>query len=117
MSLPLPKESPIPGYEIVRILGINLGTLYLARQTNSGALVALKVLRREHANRIREHGEPGAGLDHPNIIRLVGMGEAGDYFYLASEYVGNTLAERLANGPLPDEEVARLAEAVALALE
>jgi serine/threonine protein kinase len=117
MSPPLPKQSPIPGYELVRILGMNLGTVYLARHTNSGALVALKVLSREHADRIREHDGPVAGLDHPNIIHVVGMGEFGDHCYLAWEYVGTTLAQRLANGPLPDEEVARLAEAVALALE
>lgn len=113
----MPKQSPIPGYELVRTLGINLATVYLARHTNSGGLVSLLVCNLESAEHFRQGRAPLAGLDHPNIIRVVGMGEFGDFFYCALEYVEKTLADRLVNGPLADEEVARLAEAVASALD
>lgn len=42
-----PEQPPIPGYEPVRPLGINLAAVYLARHTSSGTLVALRVWRIE----------------------------------------------------------------------
>jgi len=45
--MPLPEQLPIPGYEPVRLPGINPGTLYLAPDSSSGTLVVLSVFRRE----------------------------------------------------------------------
>lgn len=45
--MPLPEQLPIPGYEPVRLPGINPGTLCLARDSSSGTLVVLSVFRRE----------------------------------------------------------------------
>ena len=44
-----PEQPPIPGYEPVRFLYINFGTVYLAREASSGSLVILKVFPRELA--------------------------------------------------------------------
>lgn len=112
-----PEQPPIPGYEPVRLLGVNLGAVYLARHSSTGALVALKVVRREFAAHLRDLHTPLARLDHPNIIRVFGVGEFGDNFFCALEYVERTLADRLLEGPMSDVEVARLAQAVALALQ
>ncbi len=47
MSVFLTSEHPpMPGYEQLRLLGRNLGIVYLARQSSSGQLVALKVVNK-----------------------------------------------------------------------
>ena len=114
--MPLPEQLPIPGYEPVRLLGINLGTLYLARHSSSGTLVALSVFRREFAAHFRDLHAPLTRLDHRNIIRVFGIGDFEGYSYCALEYVEKTLADRLLRGPLPDVDVARLTQAIASAL-
>ncbi len=111
------EQPPIPGYEPIRVLGINLGTVYLARHSSSGALVALKVWRLEFAEHARDLDAPLARLHHPNIIRVFGMGEFERYYFCALEYVERTLADRLREGPVPDVDVAQLAQAVGSALQ
>ena len=111
------EQPPIPGYEPVRLLGMNLGAIYLARHSRSGTLVALKVSHREFAAHFRDLHAPLARLDHPNIVRVLGMGEFEGNFFCALEYVERTLADRLLEGPLSGVEVARLAHAVGSALQ
>lgn len=115
--MPLTTQPPIPGYEPVRLLGINLGTVYLARHSDSGTLVALKVFHRRVAAHVGDLYAPLARLDHPNIIRVLGFGDFEEYSYCALEYVKNTLADHLLQGPLPAVEVARLTQAVASAVQ
>lgn len=110
-----PAQPPIPGYEPIRPLGINLGVVYLARHS-SGVLVALKVWRLEFAGHARDLHSPEAQLHHPNIIRVLGMGEFEGNFFCALEYVERTLADRLRDGSLSGVEVARLAHGVGSAL-
>ena len=44
-------------------------------------------------------------LDHPNIVRMLEAGEAGDLPYIAMEWLpGGTLTDRLCGGPLPPGE-------------
>jgi len=112
-----PQQPQIPGYEPVRLLGINLGTVYLSRHSNTGALVALKVFRCEDAQHVRDLHAPLARLDHPNIIRLFGMGDFEKLFWCALEYVETTLADRLLRGPLPEAEVAEVTRNIAFALQ
>ncbi len=94
-------QPPIPGYEPIRLLGINLGAVYLARHSDSGALVALKVYRRSAAAHARDLYTRLAQLDHPNILRVIGIGAFEEYFYCAFEFFDKTLADRLLQGPLP----------------
>ncbi|MFQ5651032.1 MAG: hypothetical protein ACE5IY_13920 [bacterium] len=112
-----PEQPPIPGYEPVRPVGINLGAVYLARHLSSGELVALKVWRLELAGHVRDLYAPSARLHHPNIIRVLGIGEFDGNFFCALEYVEGTLADRLRIEPLPEVEVARIARAVGSALQ
>jgi serine/threonine protein kinase len=113
-----PEQPPIPGYEPVRPLGINLGELYLARHSHSGALVTLIVWSLEFAEHARELHAPTARLrHHPNIIRVYGIGEFERSFFCALEYHENTIADGLREGPFPDLEVARLARAIGSALQ
>jgi len=112
-----PEQPPIPGYEPIRPLGINLGAVYLARHATSGSLVALKVWPLRFEGHARDILEAQAALDHPNIIRVLGMGKFEGSFFCAIEYVERTLADKLRDGPLSGAEAARLIRAIVSALQ
>src|SRR5206468_11177301 len=55
---------------------------------------------------------------HPNIVTVHQVGEHDGQPYFAMQFVeGTTLAERVARGPLPPREAARVVAAVARAVE
>ncbi len=98
----LKTESPrvIGGYELIRVLGQGgMGTVYLARQTRLGRLVAFKTMRlgsiessQTEVERFRFEAEAIARLEHPNIASLYEIGEADGTMYLAMQFIdGETL--------------------------
>jgi TolB-like protein len=97
-----------------------MGEVYLARDTRLGRRVAVKVLPdavssdRDRRERFDREARAVAALSHPNICALFDVGSEGSTHYLVMEYVeGQTLAERLAAGPLPVPEALRLAAQIA----
>jgi serine/threonine-protein kinase len=101
-----------------------MGEVYRAQDTKLGRDVALKVLPEAvsgDANRMARFAREAqllASLNHPNIAAIYGVEEAGERRALVMELVeGDTLAEKIARGPMPVEEVARLALQIAAALE
>jgi tetratricopeptide (TPR) repeat protein/tRNA A-37 threonylcarbamoyl transferase component Bud32 len=113
----------VPGYEILGELGRGgMGVVYKARQHSLGRDVALKmVLAGSFAGetaraRFRAEGQAVARLQHPHIVQVFEVGEHQGHPYLALEYVaGGSLASRLAGGPLPAEQAARLVAVLACA--
>src|SRR5262245_45727397 len=111
-------------YEIEASLGAGgMGEVYLARDTRLGRKVAVKVLRDavstdpESRERFDREARAVAALSHPNICALYDVGREGDTHYLVMEHVeGQTLAERLAAGPLPVTEAVRLGAQIAAGL-
>ncbi|MFO0587388.1 MAG: protein kinase [Polyangiaceae bacterium] len=86
-----------------------MGSVYKARDRATGDLVALKILRaRDPAaeQRLVREARILADLAHPSIVRYVSHGVAArGGFYLVMEWLpGETLAARLANGPLTHGE-------------
>ena len=88
------KVLRIGPYRLIAKLGEGgMGAVYQARDARTGELVALKVLPRSRARdrsflaRFEQEARAVFELDHPNIVRAVGMGEADGYHYLAVEYV------------------------------
>ncbi len=100
---PLPLRGLRPGalhsitlgdFQILHKLGAGgMGAVYLARQRSRDRSVALKVLARHLACRPayvrRFYREAGilASLDHPGLVRIVGLGDEQDFRYFAMDYV------------------------------
>jgi dienelactone hydrolase/tRNA A-37 threonylcarbamoyl transferase component Bud32 len=111
-------------YRIISHIGAGgMGTVYLAEDTNLKRRVALKFLSPETANhpdaaaRLLREARAASTLDHPHIATVYEIGDlAGQPFIAMAHYEGETLAARLARGPLPMAEVARLVAQVADAL-
>jgi serine/threonine-protein kinase len=112
-------------YEVVGPLGAGgMGEVYKARDVRLGRDVALKILPdtftrdTERLARFRREAQVLAALNHPNIAAIYGFDEAGGSQFLVLELVdGDTLARRLAEGPVSVEESLAIAGQVAAALE
>jgi len=94
-------------FEVIERLGVGgMGEVYRARDTRLERDVALKLLPGdvldERLARFEREARVVASLNHPNIAALYGVEDSGDVPLLVLELVtGETLAERLASGPLP----------------
>src|SRR3989475_1346787 len=112
-------------YELLAPLGAGgMGEVYRARDTRLGREVAIKVLPAAFANdaqrmaRFQREAQVLASLNHPNIASIYGLEESGGVRALVMELVeGPTLAERLAQGAIPLDEVLPIAKQIAEALE
>jgi serine/threonine-protein kinase len=126
---PAAPRQRIGRYEVLHPLGQGgMGKVLLAKDSVLGRLVAVKVTRDDLAlppdvrlellDRMRNEARAAAGLSHPSMVTLHDMGEEPAVgLYLVFEYVdGPTLRDRLADGPLPASEVAKLARQLGDAL-
>ena len=112
-------------YEITSQLGKGgMGEVYQAKDRKLGRDVAIKVLPEEFAKdadrvaRFQREAKLLASLNHPNIAAIYGLEESGGTNFLVLELVeGETLADRIKNGPIPVEESLKLALQIAEALE
>jgi serine/threonine-protein kinase len=100
-----------------------MGVVYKARQTGLNRLVALKmVLAGGHASeadlaRFRGEAEAVARLQHPNIVQVFEVGQAGDHPFFSMELCpGGGLDRKLGGTPLPPKDAARLVETLARAM-
>ena len=111
-------------YEVVSPIGKGgMGEVYRARDTKLDRDVAIKVLPEEFANdderlaRFEREAKLLASLNHPNIASIYGLEESDGVKALVLELVeGPTLAERIAEGPIPVEETLAIAKQIAEAL-
>lgn len=100
-----------------------MGIVYAARDTRLDRPVALKMIRRgstdpDAAERLRGEARAAATVSHPNICQLYDIGEENGDLFIAMEYLeGESLAARLARGPVPLEEAVQIALAMLGALE
>ncbi|HSE26796.1 MAG TPA: protein kinase [Gemmatimonadales bacterium] len=110
-------------YRIERELGRGgMATVYLAHDLKHDRAVALKVLLPEVAaafgpDRFLREIRLTARLDHPGILALLDSGEAGGSLYYVMPFVeGETLRDRLRQGPLPLDAALAIGAQVARAL-
>ena len=112
-------------YEVADKIGAGgMGEVYRARDTKLDRDVALKVLPDLFANdperlgRFQREAKVLASLNHPNIGSIYGLEESGGVQALVLELIeGPTLADRIAQGPIPIDEALPIARQIAEALE
>ena len=101
-----------------------MATVWRASSPTLGSPVAVKVLDPEEATdhqlvqRFMREARTAASIHHPNIVRVVDMGEADGLSYLVMEFVeGQSLRDMLNAGPLEPLDAVTYAIGVARALE
>ena len=111
-------------YEVVSRVGAGgMGEVFRARDTRLDRTVAIKVLPAEFASnaqlkvRFEREAKAISQISHPHICALHDVGNAGGVEYLVLEFLeGETLADRIARGPLPIADVLRFGSQIAAAL-
>src|SRR5438132_8841385 len=112
-------------YEIIAAIGAGgMGEVYRAHDTKLNRDVALKILPADVAldpdrrARFTREAQLLASLNHPNIAAIYGFEDSGDTHALILELVeGETLADRIARGPIALDEALPIARQICDALE
>jgi formylglycine-generating enzyme required for sulfatase activity/tRNA A-37 threonylcarbamoyl transferase component Bud32/dienelactone hydrolase len=108
-------------YRILSQLGTGgMGVVFLAEDVSLNRRVALKfiradLVRSEEADaRLVREARAASALDHPNVATIYEIGEwQGRHFIAMAWYDGETLAERIARGPLSIDEVVSILSQIA----
>jgi eukaryotic-like serine/threonine-protein kinase len=112
-------------YEIVReIARGGMGVVFQARQMTLKRTVALKMILAGQladdtdVKRFHTEAEAAANLDHPGIVPIFEVGQHEGQHYFSMGFVdGQSLSQRLSEGPLPSGQAAALMVKVARAIE
>ena len=112
-------------YEIIAQIGVGgMGEVYQAADTNLKRVVAVKVLPNALASdadrlaRFQREAEVLASLNHPNIAVVYGLERIDTTTALVMELIeGRTLADRIAQRPIPIDEALPIAKQIAEAIE
>ena len=109
-------------HEILGPIGAGgMGEVY--RDTRLNRIVAIKVLPKESSHpdlrqRFKREAQTIAALNHPHICTLYDVGHQDGIDFLVLEYLeGESLAARIARGPLPFDEALKYAGEIAGALD
>lgn len=121
---PQRKPGVVGDYELLEEIGRGgMGVVFKARQKSLGRIVALKMILRgelastEDLARFRAEAEAAARLDHPHIVPVYEVGEWNGQPFFSMKYVeGETLSQRLTDGPLTTQETIELLLPVADAI-
>src|ERR1700730_19206762 len=113
MADSLAAGSLIAHYRVLSQLGQGgMGAVYLADDTRLGRRVALKVLPPDVASdperlqRFVQEAKLASALTHPNVAYIHEIGQVGDLWFLAMEYVaGVPLSSRIREGPMKIDEI------------
>ena len=119
------ESRTISHYELLeRIPGGGMGVIYRARDAQLQRIVALKFLPSplgadaRAKSRFLLEARAAAALDHRNVctIHEIGESEDGQLFIAMPFYSGETLADRIARGPLPIADAVSIAGQIARGL-
>src|SRR5262249_25970406 len=106
MSEAIPPNTTLAHYTIVRKIGAGgMGEVYLAQDQQLDRKVALKLLpievasNQERMRRFIQEAKAASALNHPNIITIYEIGQAGARHFIATEFIdGETLRQRMKHG-------------------
>jgi Tol biopolymer transport system component/tRNA A-37 threonylcarbamoyl transferase component Bud32 len=120
----LSAGSRLGGFDIGGVIGAGgMGVVYRARDVRLRREVALKVLPPEFAadairvQRFQREAQAVAALNHPNVVTIHSVEEAGGLHFLVMELIdGTPLAELIPRGGLPVATILRYALPIAEAM-
>ena len=124
-AAPLSPGDKVGDFEIISEIGRGgMGVVYAARDRKLGRVAALKLLPPESlldaeaSERLIAEAQAASALDHPNVATIYQIGETADGrgFIAMARYEGETLRERLRNGPIAPREAFAIARQVASGL-
>ncbi len=115
----------ISHFKVIEKIGEGgMGEVYRAEDTNLSRDVAIKVLPEQFTQdpqrlaRFEREAKLLASLNHPNIAAIHSFEHSDDIHFLVLELVpGETLAERVAKGPVPVEEALEICRQIAEGME
>jgi WD40 repeat protein len=100
-----------------------MGVVFRARQVSLNRIVALKMIltgrlaSEDDVRRFRLEAEAAANLDHPGIVPIYEVGQHEGQHYFSMGFVeGESVAQRVADGPLSARQAAELVRQVAEAV-
>jgi hypothetical protein len=101
-------------YRVLEQIGAGgMGEVFRARDERLARDVALKLIqpsstgKQDHLRRFEQEARAAAALSHPNIVAIYDVGFEQGYPFIVSELLeGNTLRQRLSQGPLPVSKAA-----------
>jgi eukaryotic-like serine/threonine-protein kinase len=120
-----PGGGRVGDYQILEVVGAGgMGVVYKARDLKLERTVALKFLPQDSAvgekekERFRTEAKAASGLDHTNIGVIHGLEQTpdGHLYIVMAFYDGQTLAEKIREGPVPTFEAVELAAQMAAGL-
>ena len=124
-TAPLAGDILLGRFKLARLLGRGgMGEVYEARDLRLHVTVAVKTIRQQDGadvgllDRLRREVQLARAVTHPYVCRLFdfheGEGPAGPIAFITMEFLdGESLADRLRNGPLPPREALVLLEQMA----
>src|SRR5579863_329936 len=123
-AMPLNPGTKLGPYEVIGLLGSGgMGEVYRAKDTRLGREVAIKVLPdgfakdTDRLRRFEQEARTIAALNHPNILGIHDIGTHEGRPYLVSELlVGETLREKVDQGPIAVKRAIEYAKGIALGL-
>ncbi len=115
----------IGDYQLLEVIGRGgMGVVYRARQLSLNRIVAVKMIHEnrpsseENRKRFFAEAEATARLEHPGIVPVFEVSQFEGHPFFSMQYVrGETLAERLKQGPVPQRAAARIMVDVCRALD
>ncbi|HKQ78593.1 MAG TPA: protein kinase [Blastocatellia bacterium] len=123
--MPITTGTRFDRYQIISPIGSGgMGEIYLAQDTRLNRKVAVKLLPErytkdpERLRRFEKEAQAASALNHPNIITIYEIGEAGGRHFIATEFIeGDTLRRRMARAKLTTSEALDIASQVISALQ
>lgn len=112
------------GYSIIEVLGAGgMGVVFRAKDPDLERFVALKAMKNEiradesAKERFLREARATAAIEHDNIVSIYQVGEEDGVPFIAMPYLrGESLRQRLTNGPLNQYEVVRIGGEIAAGL-
>lgn len=129
MAIRRPPKAPplsVSRYELLGKIGAGaMGQVYRARDVDNELLVAVHLVDPELSDEpgvidaLREEYRTAVQFEHPNILRLLDLGQDRGFWYLTTEWVeGISLAQMIqAHSRLPEETAVRILTQVGQAVD